>query len=257
MKPAIKNIIFDLDGVLLRTKSHKGLTQLGIYNILRYIIRNKAFPTKAAAFKILSQIPSLNTTQTYYHGTALPPILVDWQKGLLSCHELLKISHDFLDQLFKEKKIRRAEYILIKALCNMIFIPEKLVETRAKMPRAAHLITKISAYAKEKGIKLYILSNWDKESFPLVCKKFPEIFSHFKPENIMISGNVGLVKPSQEIFQHFLKTYDLKPEECLFIDDEAANIKGAQNCGILTLHCTPKISKNLYNYFNTTISLHA
>ena len=247
MKPIIKNIIFDLDGVLLRTKSHKGLTHLGIYNILRYIIRNQAFPTKAAAFKILAQIPSLNTTQTYYQGTALPPILVDWQKGLLTNQELLKISHDFLDQHFQQKKIRRAEYILVKSLCSLMFTPERLVETRAKMPKAAHLLTKISAYAQEHNIQLYILSNWDKQSFPLVQKKFPAIIEHFKPENIMISGTVGLVKPSPEIFEHFLKTYNLKAEECLFIDDEAANIKGAQYCGIFTLHCTPKISKSLYN----------
>ena len=253
MKSHIKNIIFDLDGVLLRTKARKGLTQLGIYNILRYIIKNKAFPTKAAAFKILAQIPSLNTTQTYYHGTVLPPILVDWQKGLLSNHELLKLSHDFLDEQYKEKKIRRSEYSLVKSLCSMMFTPERLVETRAKMPKAAHLLTKISTYATEKGMRLYILSNWDKESFPLVQKKFPEIFTHFKSENIMISGNVQLVKPSAEIFQHFLETYHLKPEECLFIDDEAANIKGAQYCGILTLHCTPKISKSLYTFINNLI----
>ena len=128
-----------------------------------------------------------------------------------------------------------------------MFTPERLVETRAKMPKAAHLLTKISAYAQEHNIQLYILSNWDKQSFPLVQKKFPAIFEHFKPENIMISGTVGLVKPSPEIFEHFLKTYNLKAEECLFIDDEAANIKGAQYCGIFTLHCTPKISKSLYN----------
>ena len=29
-----------------------------------------------------------------------------------------------------------------------------------------------------------------------------------------------------------LKTYDLKAEECFFIDDLAANIKGAYECGI-------------------------
>ncbi len=254
MQHSIKNIIFDLDGVLLRTKAHKGLTQLGIYNILRYIIRNKALPTKAAAFKILTQIPSLNTTQTYYHGTVLPPILVDWQKGLLSNQELLKISHDFLDEQFKGKKIRRAEYSLVKSLCSMMFTPERLVQTRAKMPKASSHLAKIAAYAKEHDIKLYALSNWDKESFPLVQKKFPEVFTHFKPENIIISGNVQLVKPSKEIFEYFLTKYALKPEECLFIDDEAANIKGAQNCGILTLHCTPKISKKLYNFIVASLT---
>ena len=246
MKPPIKSIIFDVDGVLLRTKTRKGLIHLGIYNILRYIIKNRSIPTKAAAFKILAQIPSLNTTQTYYHGTVLPPILADWQKGLLSNQELLKLSHDFLDSQFQEKKIRQAEYSLVKSLCTMMFTQERIAQTRSKMPRAAYQIAKIAAYAKEKGIQLYILSNWDKESFPLVQKKFPEIFIHFNPKNIMISGNVQLIKPSPEIFQYFLETYHLKPEECLFIDDEAANIKGAQYCGILTLHCTPKISKNLY-----------
>ena len=35
-----------------------------------------------------------------------------------------------------------------------------------------------------------------------------------------------------------LKRYDLKPEECVFLDDRSDNIKGAENAGIYGIQIT-------------------
>jgi len=245
MQHTIKHIIFDLDGVLLHTRMHKGLTHLGIRNIIRYIMNHKELPSKAAAFKILEKIPSPSTNSVFYQGCALPPILVDWQKGIYSNQEILKIIQNYLEQVYKKKEIRSSDYRLLQALCNILFIPEKLIATRMARSKTSMLLSKLSEYAAKNDITLYILSNWDKESFPFIKQKFTSIFAHFKPENIMISAHVGLVKPEPTLFELFLKTYALEPAECLFIDDEEANIKSAQACQIQTLHCTPQIYKNL------------
>lgn len=55
-------------------------------------------------------------------------------------------------------------------------------------------------------------------------------------------------KPDAEIFQHVLKENDLKPEETLFLDDNAGNVEGAKALGIRTLHVVkPDL---IMDYFN-------
>ena len=57
-----------------------------------------------------------------------------------------------------------------------------------------------------------------------------ELFSHF--DGLVFSGVVELVKPNADIFEYLLKEFDLKAKDCMFIDDNAANIKGAESVGI-------------------------
>ena len=82
------------------------------------------------------------------------------------------------------------------------------------------------------GKKLYLLSN--------ICKTFSEnyhkvewlreLFNCF--DGLVFSGEIGLVKPDADIFEHLLEKYGLNPEECLFTDDRDLNIEGAKNVGI-------------------------
>jgi putative hydrolase of the HAD superfamily len=46
------------------------------------------------------------------------------------------------------------------------------------------------------------------------------------------SGDIGLIKPGKEIFQHLLNTIERNPHEVLFVDDIEANILGAKALGI-------------------------
>ena len=41
-----------------------------------------------------------------------------------------------------------------------------------------------------------------------------------------------MVKPSHEIYRYLLDTYGLKAEECIFVDDNAANIAAGEAVGI-------------------------
>lgn len=43
------------------------------------------------------------------------------------------------------------------------------------------------------------------------------------------------LKPDAEIYQIILNKYQLKPEECVFIDDRSENCRGAQEQGIHTI----------------------
>ena len=48
----------------------------------------------------------------------------------------------------------------------------------------------------------------------------------------MISGEIHKVKPDRAIYDYLLTTYALNPQECIFIDDNPANIAMAESLGI-------------------------
>lgn len=83
-------------------------------------------------------------------------------------------------------------------------------------------------YVKEKGYRVYVLSN--------ACNGFYHYFPRFAPvsffDGVMVSSDVHMIKPEPGIYEHFLKTYELTPEECLFIDDRQENVDGAGISGI-------------------------
>ena len=86
---------------------------------------------------------------------------------------------------------------------------------------------------KSAGHPLYGLSNWALEKFDLVRPKY-EFFSWF--DDILISSTVNLVKPDPRIFELFLARIDRRAEDCVYIDDSAANAAVADRLGFITLH---------------------
>jgi 2-haloacid dehalogenase len=86
---------------------------------------------------------------------------------------------------------------------------------------------------KEKGHALYGLSNWGAETFAIVRHEF-EFLNLF--DEIILSGEVKLIKPEPEIFQLCLKKIGKPASQCLFIDDSEANIIAAQKLGFDTVH---------------------
>jgi 2-haloacid dehalogenase len=85
---------------------------------------------------------------------------------------------------------------------------------------------------KNKNYKLIALTNWSAETFPVAIKKykFLELF-----EGVVVSGEIKMLKPHQEIYQYTLNKYELNSSECLFIDDRLSNIEGAIKCGIKSI----------------------
>ena len=82
---------------------------------------------------------------------------------------------------------------------------------------------------KSEGYRLLGLSNWSTKVFD-VMDKFPEIFSLL--DGYLVSHQVHLLKTHKEIYEAFCKKFDVKPEDCVFIDDKAVNIEGAKSIGM-------------------------
>ena len=85
---------------------------------------------------------------------------------------------------------------------------------------------------KEKGYCIFMLSNAG-VIFDDYHKHYP-VFDMI--EDKYISAHHQLVKPGKDIYLDFLKLYDLKAEECLFIDDVLDNVQGARNVGMQAYH---------------------
>jgi 2-haloacid dehalogenase len=85
---------------------------------------------------------------------------------------------------------------------------------------------------KKAGYPVYGLSNWSAETFPRAREKH-DFFDLL--DDMVISGEVGQVKPHPEIFQILLERIGKPAEECLFIDDALTNIQQAQAMGFATV----------------------
>ncbi len=52
---------------------------------------------------------------------------------------------------------------------------------------------------------------------------------------VVVSSDIGLIKPSRDIFEHTLERLGVQPEETLFIDDRPVNTDGAERLGMKTI----------------------
>lgn len=86
---------------------------------------------------------------------------------------------------------------------------------------------------RQKGYPLYGLSNWSAETFPIARKKYT-FFDVFA--DVVLSGEVKLIKPDPEIFKLLLERNNLLANECLLIDDSDKNILVARDLGFQTIH---------------------
>jgi 2-haloacid dehalogenase len=78
------------------------------------------------------------------------------------------------------------------------------------------------------GFSLLALSNWAADTFAAVRDEYP-FLRHF--EHIVLSGEERVIKPDPEIFRRLLARSGRRADECLFIDDAAANVAAAQSLG--------------------------
>lgn len=82
---------------------------------------------------------------------------------------------------------------------------------------------------KTKGIGVYGLTNWPAATFTEARRRFKTLASIDK---YVVSSAVKLAKPEPEIFQLLLSKYDLKVDECVFIDDRKDNVNAAISLGM-------------------------
>ncbi len=81
---------------------------------------------------------------------------------------------------------------------------------------------------RDSPYRLYGLTNWSAESFPVARERY--VFLNWF-EGIVVSGEICMIKPDPEIFEHLAETFNLEPPATVFIDDAPVNVEAARDAG--------------------------
>jgi 2-haloacid dehalogenase len=82
----------------------------------------------------------------------------------------------------------------------------------------------------ERGVPLFGITNFSADFWPPFRAREEAFFSRFR--DIVVSGEVKLLKPDAAIYYLALDRFRLRPDEALFIDDRRINVMGAELVGM-------------------------
>lgn len=92
---------------------------------------------------------------------------------------------------------------------------------------------------KDRGYKIYVLSNIGKDTFNELCLKYPEIGAFFDGAFTASAEHNYIHKPHMDFYQGFkqyLKEQGESNKQILFIDDLKRNLAAAASCDIAGVH---------------------
>ncbi len=231
-----KYVICDLGNFLVKPNKLRSSHYIGWRRFAGYAIKDFKNPANIdqILFKVLTQLgeqkaPS-NGIYATYCNKKLPAVMCDWFAGKLPGNEIMAKVHEKTEELFQQNFFTSSrERAIVDRIVTLMFDPELLTHYTKIKKRGLRLIKKLAQHHD-----LYILSNWDRDSFELLfsAKNTQKLFRYFKRENIVISAEAGTIKPFRDIYRFFLNRYRLKGDECVFFDDQEENVIGAQEAGI-------------------------
>jgi putative hydrolase of the HAD superfamily len=125
----------------------------------------------------------------------------------------------------------KIEYQRFCQIWTSIFLPETLLpESLIAGLRRRH--------------RLLLLSNTNAIHFEMVRQNYP-LLRHF--DDLVLSYEIGAMKPSPKIYQAAIERAQCKPEECFFTDDIPEYVAGAREAGIdaVQFHSAAQIEREL------------
>ncbi|HEY3588970.1 MAG TPA: glucose-1-phosphatase [Buttiauxella sp.] len=91
---------------------------------------------------------------------------------------------------------------------------------------------------RENGHRVVVLSNTNRLHTEYWPEQYPQVAE--AADKIYLSQEMGTRKPEAEIYLKVLETEGFSPQETVFFDDNADNIKGAEALGITSILVTGK-----------------
>lgn len=94
------------------------------------------------------------------------------------------------------------------------------------------------------GNDVTMLTNFASDTLREAQGRFPFLT---ESRGVTVSGDIRMLKPDPEIYEHHVASFDLDPAATLFIDDSPANVEGAKAAGWQAVHFTgaPKLADDL------------
>ena len=132
-----------------------------------------------------------------------------YDQGILFLEDLYRIYHEQYPQYKEEIDIILKDWMkLMKPLPSSYACMRKL---------------------KQKGYHMYLLSNISQDSADYLKDTQP-FFSY--SDGAVLSYEEKILKPDRHLYEILLERYQLKAEECLFLDDHPINIETAKSLGM-------------------------
>jgi len=233
------SIIFDMNGVLV--KNGKETKILGISKFIPYALMHGFSCKKRLKQKMYEFYESIEArtpdqaNACDHDGILLPQLMCEWMRGTQTPAQILH-------KVETEAATRKPglELDLISSIANMIFTPELFVQTQHWVDEALDFVKELKSH----GYKLYILSNFDSYSFAILKQQHPKVFTLF--DGVLISGDVGMLKPQPAIYEYLLETHGIDRSKAFFIDDQIVNVQAARDQKIASALCIPK--KGVFSY---------
>ena len=155
---------------------------------------------------IKTVFPQSNPSDFYQK---MHPIWIDLNLGKLSEKEAIERYQKLLD--------------LPKESLNRLMLELKLHQT--PLDGSIELLRKL----KEYKVNLFSITDNVREIMDY-HRKFSAFPQYFK--DIIVSAEIGLLKPDPKIYRYLLAKHKLNPSESVFIDDVAQNVEGAIKVGM-------------------------
>ena len=242
-----KTLIWDLGDVLFKPNKFGIARSIGISHLIGYWFfdwRNPRTNLQPLVFDVLDKMSCDPVPEGIYattnEGIPLPAIMCHWQTGTISGKEIITKIPDHVDTLYREGYfVSRRELHLVEKTIYSMFDPYTLATNMYPIRSGIRLLRACAHERNEDGSprnRLIALSNWDPDSFAIVCELYPDIFDLF--DEIIISGETGFLKPRKASYEYLINTYDLEPHDCLVIDDQEVNLEAAEAMGLDTFLVT-------------------
>ena len=230
--PKTINYLVDLNGVVVGQSTYSFTRSVGWFNFIGAYNPNTL---QATLFDYHRRVKPLqdDTPRAYYHNRyVISQIQCDYLRGLVDSNTVLQMVNAKLDQL-KPTIDSKRKVELIRTISNVMFTPKLFADTVVRLKDGYHLIKWINGKNTPGSTirhRIIFVSNWDKESFPYLYKN-PELAKLFDlADEIIISGNIGLMKPDPAFYEYVFKECNIDPnkEITFYIDDEPCNIEAAE-----------------------------
>ena len=212
---AIKNIIFDLGGVLLDIDLNYCMRQMQALGIDLDAFKKKGMQT-----------PIGTKAAVLGEGMVANGIMHLYQTGDITTEAFLEGVRKYC----KEGTTREQVLEAWNSCC--IAIPSYRLDKLREL--------------KQKGYTICMLSNTNEAHWQDIVEKcfggqevVDELFDH-----VFLSQEMHMAKPNDEIYLEVLRQINAKAEECFFLDDSSANLEAAAALGFHTLHVETSKTQN-------------
>lgn len=164
------------------------------------------------------------------------PVFTDFETGKIGAQEFRNQIRTFLKQEVTDAAIDEVWNAML------LDIPEHRIKAIEQL-RKTHRIYLLS---NTNSIHIDAFNTYFKQQFE--PERWVQLF-----DKIYYSYEIGLRKPNTDIYEYVTADIQMQPEHCLFIDDSLANINGAADAGLKTIHACEPLSENLWQQIKAAV----